>query len=922
MIKEFKFKTPLHMKKVCYIKITFSEESKKPNKEVTYKYKPRIEESYNLKEKFFKNIKYLDKNLQELSINIQDINNYDYIKEQRPELYEEKKTNLAIPKQLREGEYRFILLRKKDKKPLELKWESKNNYKFYDPKLLKHIESGGNYGVIGGHGNLIIVDADSEEISNLCKTLPDTFIVKSVSPQEYKKHYYFIADNQIKPIRFTKEKIGDLGDVRSVGQYVVGSNCYVVDKKKGIDGKSKIINDVPIASVSETFLRSVFKDYIDPKESTEIKDKSLYPIDTKKRSSPFIKNCNVPDYVLNNKLESGTSKNWKLFPYVIDVLNARDVSQQVYETLAKKQEHEIGAVKGWVKKAKEGKLAKTSCKKMSAYLKVYHEDKVEEICGKCPLYEKIKEEKEDNDFLISKGFNKKTNKEEFSVDIDKVSEHIENEFDIRTIYGVREETLELYKDGIWTIKGKGIIKAETENLLGSHSRNNVVSEVLEKIKRRTEISREEADNIPDYKRCVANGVLDLKDANDIKFLEHSKEYNFRYKFPMEYNPGMKCPNFMKFINETFYPEDIPAFQEWLGLHLPRRYIFKNASIFHGQKNTGKSVILNLLTIFVGGNVSGLSLQEISRGKPFDLIALKDKDANIHDDLSSSDMKSVGGFKKAVGDGYIDGELKFGDKVRFRNTAKDTNACNKIPSSGEDIDDEAYYDRILLFPIENVVSKIDMDRNLLDKITTPEELSGILNWSIEGYKRLVTNNKFTNQKSPEETKFIMVQNGNSLAKFANEVLIQEDGSTIDKETMYQVYCKWCREHKPQLSPDSKDRLGKNLTKVASFTQASSNGAKRYWLNVKLNDSYYTFSKNISNISESIKGIGNSVQNNIYKFTKPVIAVSESENKTLDTLDTISKNQCFSCKKEVDGKLKLNGDLYCEEHYNQFKGVLEK
>tara|TARA_Y100000310_G_C20424685_1_gene688456 strand:+ start:428 stop:529 length:102 start_codon:yes stop_codon:yes gene_type:complete len=31
-----------------------------------------------------------------------------------------------IPKQLKEGEFRFILLRKKDKKPLEKKWENEN----------------------------------------------------------------------------------------------------------------------------------------------------------------------------------------------------------------------------------------------------------------------------------------------------------------------------------------------------------------------------------------------------------------------------------------------------------------------------------------------------------------------------------------------------------------------------------------------------------------------------------------------------------------------------------------------------------------------------------------------------------------------------------------------------------------------------
>jgi len=113
----------------------------------------------------------------------------------------------------------------------------------------------------------------------------------------------------------------------------------------------------------------------------------------------------------------------------------------------------------------------------------------------------FKNNKEENnleeDFLIIK-YNKKGDKISTLVDIDKVAEFIENKFDVRTIFGIKEETIEVYNEGIWTIKGRGIIKAEIERILGVYARNNVVSEILEKIKRRTEISREEADIVPDF----------------------------------------------------------------------------------------------------------------------------------------------------------------------------------------------------------------------------------------------------------------------------------------------------------------------------------------------------------------------------------------------------------------------------------------
>jgi len=505
-------------------------------------------------------------------------------------------------------------------------------------------------------------------------------------------------------------------------------------------------------------------------------------------------------------------------------------------------------------------------------------------------YDNVDWDKVEHPFHISNGINAKTGREEYKVDIDKVAEHIEKEYDVRTIYGLREETLELYKDGIWELTGKGTIKSAVEKLLGSYSKNNIVSEVLEKIKRRTEVSREEADNIPNFKRCLNNGVLDIEDVDNIQLVKHSKDYNFKNKFPITYNPDADCPKIKEFFKQTFYEEDIPLIEEWFGFHLVRKYLFKKLMIMNGSKDTGKTIVVNLLTSFLGCNVSGLSLQEISRGKPFDLMVLKDKDGNICDDLSSADMKAVGGIKMSVGDGYINGEMKFGDKCRFRNTAKSTYTCNKIPSSGEDIDDEAYYGRILNVSADNVVPKEEQDRNLIEKLTTSEELSGLLNLAISGYKRLIKNNDFSNAKTPEETKFLMVQNGNSLARFSSEVLIQEDGKKIDKETMYQVYCKWCMNHKPQLSPDTKEKLGRNLTKVAPYTQASSNGKERYWLNVKITDTYYTIQNNMSlDLDTSIVQY-NGIKNKRYNNSESVISVINDDtndtNSTKGALSTLS------------------------------------
>ena len=117
--------------------------------------------------------------------------------------------------------------------------------------------------------------------------------VKTGSPEVYKKHYFYLADHPIKPIRLTAAKLGDLGDVRSVGQYVVG--CGSTHPK---GDKYRILEDLPIATITEEEVREIFKDYIEKGGVTEFKE---YPIDTKIRATPYIRECRMPDYLLNNK---------------------------------------------------------------------------------------------------------------------------------------------------------------------------------------------------------------------------------------------------------------------------------------------------------------------------------------------------------------------------------------------------------------------------------------------------------------------------------------------------------------------------------------------------------------------------------------------------------------------------------------------
>jgi len=431
------------------------------------------------------------------------------------------------------------------------------------------------------------------------------------------------------------------------------------------------------------------------------------------------------------------------------------------------------------------------------------------------------------EFLIIT-YNDKGDVKSKKVDVDKLTDFIMNKFTFKTIYQTKTEEIFVYDGGIYLKNGRKIIQTQVEKILKEYSTNHYVREVEEKIKRLSAIDKEEFEEIPEELICLENGVLNLKTE---RLEPHNPKYYFKTKFLIEYNPKANCPKIKKFFQDILYEEDIPIMQEWFGFNLYKKYFIKKATILFGKKDTGKTILLNLLMTFINKkNTSGISLQRISSGDKFALSSLKNKFANVFDDLSSKDLTDQGGFKIATGGGFITAEYKFGDSFQFLNYAKHIFATNKIPPV-EDIDDGAYYDRWLPIPFDNQFEKKDQDKFLLDKLTTKKELSGLLNFALKGLKRLLKNGVFSCKKNSEEIKEIMERHSNSLSAFAQDVLIEKQGNKISKDDMYNMYSIYVKDE--NLSRLSKSQLGRRLPKYVPYILAKIDKI-RFWENVDITD----------------------------------------------------------------------------------------
>jgi putative DNA primase/helicase len=427
---------------------------------------------------------------------------------------------------------------------------------------------------------------------------------------------------------------------------------------------------------------------------------------------------------------------------------------------------------------------------------------------------------------------KKIVKENINEICHNISLRLIKQYNFKTIPGKKDDEIYVYDNGYYKDCGKFLIKSKVENQLGKICKTNVINEIINKIARNTFIDKRTLMSNNLNLLCLENGVLDIRNN---KLLPHSPDYNFMFKIPVTFNPIMKCPNIIKFIEEILYEEDIDTIQEWFGYCLWRNYFLKKGMIFIGESDTGKTTMLNLLVKFIGDeNISGISLQAIA-GDKFSTARLYNKHLNIFDDMSANDLENVGRFKMVTGEGWISGEKKFGDEFQFRNFAKLTFATNRMPLSKQIDEDEAYYKRWLVIRFENVFDDNNKktNRRLIDILTTKNEMSGLLNWSLIGLNRLLKNQKFSYNKDFFDIKNMILRNSSDVAKFIQDCCEKgESNNWYSKEEMYRHFDMYIKYN--NLTEMTKEMFGRKFPQFCNWTMESRSGVTPGWRFVKVKD----------------------------------------------------------------------------------------
>ncbi|MFN8846387.1 MAG: phage/plasmid primase, P4 family [Bdellovibrionales bacterium] len=245
-------------------------------------------------------------------------------------------------------------------------------------------------------------------------------------------------------------------------------------------------------------------------------------------------------------------------------------------------------------------------------------------------------------------------------------------------------------------------------------------------------------------RAFQNGLVNidemLKDPDHVNILSHTPKFFNLSKIPYDYDPFGSCPTWHQIIEKVVpSEEDQTLLQQWFGYHLISGLSKAKMMFLEGNGANGKSVVLLVLRLMLGEeNVSSIPINGFDPDKVFKLAATYGKLANIVEEVGPITSRVEETIKLFVTGGAITVEKKFKDPFTLNPTAKLTFATNEFPTFNDR--SSGLWRRILYIKFPVTILKNEQRLEFLERDfwLNNGELSGVLNWALEGAKSLNAN----------------------------------------------------------------------------------------------------------------------------------------------------------------------------------------
>jgi putative DNA primase/helicase len=291
--------------------------------------------------------------------------------------------------------------------------------------------------------------------------------------------------------------------------------------------------------------------------------------------------------------------------------------------------------------------------------------------------------------------------------------------------------------------------------------------------------------------ATSNGLLDVA---SLQLYPHSPLYFGQVSVPFSYNPNAPDPTkWLDFLGEL-WPDECDAIDvlgEWFGYVISGRLDLQKIFVMIGPTRGGKGVIARIETALVGRrNVCGPTLS--SFGSQFGLQPLLGKTLAIISDARSGGGKNsvssvaVERLLSISGEDTLTVDRKYKESFTGKLPDRLHIISNELPRFG-DASGAIVGRLVLLLTKRSWLGK--ENHKLEDELRT--ELPGILNWSLEGLRRLTfdNDNHFTRFAAADEAIVAMQDLASPVRAFVRERCVLDAQAETAVDDIWGAYKTW-------------------------------------------------------------------------------------------------------------------------------------
>ena len=392
----------------------------------------------------------------------------------------------------------------------------------------------------------------------------------------------------------------------------------------------------------------------------------------------------------------------------------------------------------------------------------------------------------------------------------------------KTVLGIYDESASTSNDDKRRALAKFAIKSETQRTLDALIK-------LAKTEEGVSLRVCDLDKNP-YLLGVTNGVINLKTGG----LRANTISEFITKqAPVAFNPKSNCPRWLKFLDQAMGGDKdmISYLQQIVGYSLTGATTEQKLFFLYGFGSNGKSVFINTIQDMLG---------DYSMQTPVSTLMTKNKGSVNNDVARLRGARFVATTETEEHSKFNESEVKLltgGDTItarflnqeffEFRPEFKLWISGNHKPVPG---DGHGIWRRLILIPFEVVVEEKNRDLELENKLK--EELSGILNWAIEGCLKWQENGLQTPQKILDANK----EYKSEMDTIENWMKDCWRSSTnphteIQASALYNSYKYWAEEN-GEYYKLSQRMLGQKLKERGFTNKRRSSG--RFYIGIEVNN----------------------------------------------------------------------------------------